>query len=177
MAERDRSVGLTRAEGKELDELLEKHPPKRLPSENLVYLSAPSRPGRPSRGVQRLSAATGPDLSEMEELPPTVMELVEQQYAREAELIARRKAAGDPDPWGGKAPRATIYELEQRRYRSEFGGDDLTPEEEDELQQIARLYPEEVERLRKMVERRLCGEKLGAEMAGWAGKRGAWQPD
>ncbi len=113
MAERDRSVGLTRAEGKELDELLEKYPPKRLPSEDLVYRSELPRgwrqaaAGRPTAGAAgSLSPATGPDLSEMEELPPTVMERLEQEHAREAELIARRKAAGDPDPWGGKAPRA-----------------------------------------------------------------------
>jgi hypothetical protein len=177
--ERNRSVGLTRAEGKELDELLEEYPPKTLPSENLPY--HPDLPtgwrrgaaGRRTAGAAgSLSPATGPDLSEMEELPPTSEELRE----REAELIARRRAAGDPDPWDGKAPRARIYELEQRRYRSEFGGD-FTPAEEDELQQIARLYPEDVERLRNMVARRLCGEKRGAEMAGWAGKRGRWQLD
>jgi hypothetical protein len=67
--------------------------------------------------------------------------------------------------------------LEERRYRSEFGGEHLTAAEEDELQQIARLYPEQVEKLRKMVERRLYGEKVGAAMAGYAGKRGGWQLD
>ncbi len=120
--------------------------------------------------------ATGADLSEMEELPPTLEEQAAAREAQEAELIARRKAAGDPDPWGGKPPRTRIYELEQRCYRSAYGGD-FTPAEEDELQEIARVYPEEVEKLRQMVERRLYGEKLGAERAGWAGKRGAWQLD
>ncbi len=180
MAARDRSVGLTRAEGKELDELLEKYPPKRLPSEGLRYLGMPSREelvGRSRVGAGRsLRPATGADLSEMEELPPTLEEQAAAREAQEAELIARRKAAGDPDPWGGKPPRTRIYELEQRCYRSAYGGD-FTPAEEDELQEIARVYPEEVEKLRQMVERRPCGEKLGAERAGWAGKRGAWQLD
>jgi len=179
--ERNRSVGLTRAEGKELDELLEKYPPKRLPSEDLPYLPTGPRPAaarRPTAGAEgSVRPATGPDLSEMEELPPTFEELREQEHAREAELIARRRAAGDPDPWDGKAPSGRIFELESRRYRSGYGGDDLTPAEEDELQEIARLYPEDVEKLRDMVARRLSGEKRGAEMAGYAGKRGSWQLD
>ena len=113
MAARDRSVGLTRAEGKELDELLEKYPPKRLPSEGLRYLGMPSREelvGRSRVGAGRsLRPATGADLSEMEELPPTLEEQAAAREAQEAELIARRKAAGDPDPWGGKPPGAKIY--------------------------------------------------------------------
>ncbi len=119
--------------------------------------------GTPSVGAEgSLSPATGPGPFETEELPATFAELLERRYARErareAELIARRRATGDPDPWGGKAPRQRIYELEQKRCLPERKGD-LTPAEADESQQIARLYPEDVDKLRKMVERRLYGEK------------------
>lgn len=171
IVEHNRLVGLTRAEGKELDELLEKYPPERLEPLEGSRQAVGDRPTAGAGGS--LSPATGHDPSEMEELPPTFEELRE----RDAEEIARHRAAGDPDPWRGEAPKARIYELEGRRYRSEFGGEHLTAAEEDELQQIARLYPEQVEKLRKMVERRLYGEKVGAAMAGYAGKRGGWQLD
>ncbi len=74
----------------------------------------------------------------MEELRPTILERIERQRAEEAEMIERRKAAGDPDPWGGEAPLNTIYELEERRYLDE----ELTPTQQAELQLLARLYPE-----------------------------------
>ena len=63
-----------------------------------------------SFGGSRRRSGSDPD-SEMEELEPNSEELREW----EEEQIARRIAAGDPDPWDGKAPDGRIYELEMRR--------------------------------------------------------------
>ena len=101
----------------------------------------------------------------MEELAPTIWELMEQQKAREEELIERRKAEGHPDPWDGKAPTKTIHDLERRRYLDE----ELTPEEKDELQELAGLYPDAVEKMRVLVQRRYCGTKRGQE---WLARTG-----
>ena len=84
---------------------------------------------------------------EMEELEPSSEELREWWGGRQ---IARRIAAGDPDPWDGKAPDGRIYELEMRRVVDK----ELTPGEKNELQLITRLYPERVEKTRKMLARR-----------------------
>jgi hypothetical protein len=152
--ERNRLVGLTRAEGKELDELGEKYPGKfRSSAVFLKTFKAGSL--APTAGDDGwLRAAAHPDESEMEELLPTLEELLGRESERKAELIKLRRASGDPDPWGGEAPLRRIYELEARRYLAELEGD-LTPAESAELRQIARLYPEDVAKLRKMVERRL----------------------
>ena len=95
-------------------------------------------------GSKHRSVAT--QNSEMEELEPSSEELREW----EEEQIARRIAAGDPDPWDGKAPDGRIYELEMRRVVDK----ELTPGEKNELQLITRLYPERVEKTRKMLARR-----------------------
>lgn len=158
--ERNRRAGLTKAEGKELDDLRKRYPPK----------APPQPPGRPIwepmpimklikfRGGLRgqpAAAVVDPD-AEMEELEPTFeekrkafMEQITQSSVREKEEIARRLAAGDPDPWDGEAPGHRIYVLEWRRLDKV-----LTAAEEDELQKIARLYPEEVEKIGKTVARR-----------------------
>jgi hypothetical protein len=154
--ERNRRMGLTRAEGKELDELLKQYEPKS-PDPPPAYMkflieAAGDREllvdrFQRDRELRRQQAPVDSDPdSEMEELEPSSEELREW----EKEQIARRIAAGDPDPWDGKAPDGRIYELEMRRVFDE----ELTPEEENELQQIARLYPERVERTRKMLARR-----------------------
>jgi hypothetical protein len=102
----------------------------------------------------------------MEELAPTGSELLERMTIAKEELIARRRASGDPDPWGGEAPRRRIYDLEARHYLAELDGD-LTAAEAAELRQIARLYPDDVAKIRTMVERRLYGQKSG----GYSGHR------
>jgi hypothetical protein len=166
--ERNCRVGLTRAEGKELDELLKQYPPKGPRAPPLVPTMEAFEGFRAQeiqengvRTQKEQAAAAGPDPDpEMEELAPTVLELFERQAAQEAELIERRKASGDPDPWGGKAPYRTIHELELRRFL-----DEITPAEESELQQLARLYPERVEKMRKMVERRFYGRKMFGHLA------------
>jgi hypothetical protein len=152
--ERNRRVGLTREEGKELDELLK----RRLGSPIFRIEDEPKGP-QAAAGVM-----LAPD-SEMEELAPTVWELMEQQKAREEELIERRKAEGHPDPWDGKAPTKTIHDLERRRYLDE----ELTPEEKEELQELAGLYPDAVEKMRVLVQRRYCGTKRGQE---WLARHG-----
>ena len=94
----------------------------------------------------------------MEELEPTSEELREW----EEEQIARRIAAGDPDPWDGKAPESRIYDLEMRRVFDK----ELTPAEENELQLITWLYPEPVEKIRKMLARRHYRTIMGQKMYG-----------
>ena len=104
--EKNRRVGLTRAEGKELDELLKRYRAER---------AARPVPGSHHGGFRRFQSSEGasrsrgidPD-SEMEELAPTAQELSDRRTAEKAELIERRKAAGDPDPWDGKAPIGKI---------------------------------------------------------------------
>ena len=103
--ERNRDVGLTRVQGEELDELSKRYPPKAplgakeplLPHVPILQLIESKR--------RQAAAGTAPDPDfEMEELAPTFLERHEQERAQEAELIERRRAAGDPDPWDGKAP-------------------------------------------------------------------------
>ena len=142
-AERNRGVGLTRAEGKELDALVEQYRPAAPPPGPRVDSKVEAPGGAKAQGA----AASNPD-SEMEELGPTLNEMAARRSAERAELIARRKAAGDPDPWGGEAPTNTIYKLEGRL----FLGEKLTAEEEKELQQIRRLYPKQVESNREFGE-------------------------
>ena len=143
--ERDRRVGLTRAEGKELDELVERYPPVARRQGPRVDCNVSVFDPYKAR------AAAGPDPdSEMEELAPTIMGRIERRRAEKEELIARRKAAGDPDPWGGEAPSYTIHQLEVRCFQQK-----LTAEEEDELQQLTRLYPKEVEKIGRLVKRRM----------------------
>ena len=146
--ERNRRVGLTREEGKELDELLKR------PLGSPIF-----RIEEEPKGPQAAAGVMPDPNSEMEELAPTFLELMEQQKAREEELIKRRKAEGHPDPWDGKAPVKTIHDLERRRYLDE----ELTPEDKDELQELAGLYPNAVEKMRVLVQRRYCGTKRGQE--------------
>ena len=153
--ERNRRVGLTRVEGKELDELLKQYEPKS-PDPLPAYWKLLEAFGdsklvaerfQRDRELRRQQAPVGSDPdSEMEELEPSSEELREW----EEEQIARRIAAGDPDPWDGKAPDGRIYELEMRRVVDK----ELTPGEKNELQLITRLYPERVEKTRKMLARR-----------------------
>jgi hypothetical protein len=167
-AEKNRRVGLTRAEGKELDELLERYPPKgpRAPPpiftvEEFERFQAQESEEKRVRIQNEQAAAAGPDPnSEMEELAPTFQELYERRRAEEEALIERRKAAGHPDPWGGIAPIGRIGDLEWRRCREE-----ITPAEEKELQQLTGLYPERVEKVRIVVERRALSERMSKEFA------------
>ena len=153
--ERNRRVGLTRVEGKELDELLKQYEPKSpdpLPDYwKLLEAFGDSKllaeRFQRDRELRRQQAPVGSDPnSEMEELEPSSEELREW----EEEQIARRIATGDLDPWDGKAPDGRIYELEMRRVFDK----ELTPGEKNELQLITRLYPERVEKTRKMLARR-----------------------
>jgi hypothetical protein len=153
--ERNRRLGLTRPEGKELDELLKQYEPKS-PGPRPAYWKLFEAFGdskllaerfQRDRELRRQQAPVGSDPdSEMEELEPTSEELREW----EEEQIAHRRAAGDPDPWDGKAPLHLIHELEELRYDQK-----LTPAQEEELQHIARVYPQNVEKIRTMVTRRL----------------------
>jgi hypothetical protein len=166
--ERNRRSGLTRVEGKELDELLKQYKPES-PNPPPSYLKLLCDAVGDSellverfqrdRELRRQQASVGSDPdSEMEELAPTSEELREW----EAEQIARRIAAGDPDPWDGKAPDHRIHELEMRRVSDK----ELTPAEENELQLITRLYPEPAEKIRKTLARRHSGTKMGQKMYG-----------
>jgi hypothetical protein len=77
----------------------------------------------------------------MEELEPTSGEQNSRWETYRAEMIRARLASGHPDPWDGDPPRKRIYELGERRFDGK-----LTPEEEDELKEFARFYPEIVQR-------------------------------
>lgn len=151
--ERNRRVGLTRGEGRELDELLEQYEaklPRRVSiigedSERRWTLQVERFKRDKELRRQQAPPVSDPD-SEMEELEPKFEEV--QKWV--AEQIPRRRAAGDPDPWDGHAPIRRIHKLEELRYDQK-----LTLAEEEELQHITRVYPEAVERTRTMLTRRL----------------------
>ena len=152
--ERNRRVGPTREEGKELDEYLERYrakhpgPDGSIKEDDTIRSWRLRREGfKRERALRRRQAPPGSDPdSAMEELEPTLDELaawVEQD-------IRRRIATGDPDPWDGEAPLRRIHQLEERRYDKK-----LTLAQEEELEHITRLYPEAVEQTRTMLTRRL----------------------
>ena len=103
-AERNRGVGLTRAEGKELDALVEQYRPAAPPQGPRRWIPRWRLPEAQSPGA----AASNPD-SEMEELAAPSYEMAARRSAERAELIARRKAAGDPIP--GAVKRLLIQSI------------------------------------------------------------------
>ena len=152
-SEKNRRLGLTRDEGKELDEFLKQQEAKLPRGVSLMGEDSDRRwryrqeGFKRDREFRRQQAPPGSDPdSAMEELAPTLDELSE--WAEQD--IRRRIAAGDPDPWDGQAPYRRIHQLEERRYDKK-----LTFAQEAELEKITRLYPEAVEQTRTMLTRRL----------------------
>ena len=151
-SEKNRRLGLTREEGKELDEWLEQYraenPRVSIVGEDAVRLWTYREEGfKRDRALRRQQGPPGSDPdSAMEELAPTREELSEWVEKD----IRRRIAAGDPDPWDGETPYRRIHQLEERRYDKK-----LTLAQEAELEKITRLYPEAVEQTRTMLTRRL----------------------
>jgi hypothetical protein len=153
-SEKNRRLGLTRVEGKELDEWLEQYRAEN-PAQQVSIMGDDAvrrwtlreERFKRDRELRRQEAQPGSDPdSAMEELAPTHEELA----AWVDQDSRRRRAAGDPDPWDGEAPLRRIHQLEELRYDKK-----LTLAQKEELEHITLLYPEAVEQIRTMLTRRL----------------------